>query len=85
MDRNDLKYSLRISEILLFVNAKVLFLVICLASTILYVTRHLVIYEVFAQPLDNRDTHTKKIIKKEHGRELNSVPHVPSNYSTHDG
>ena len=45
LDRNDLKYSLRICEICLFMNAKVLFLVICLASAILYVTRHLVIYE----------------------------------------
>ena len=46
LDRNDLKYSFRISEIILSMNAKVLFLVICLASTILYVTRHLVIHKV---------------------------------------
>ena len=58
-------------------NAKALFLVICLASAILYVTRHLVIYEVF---LDNRDTHKKNDNKKERDRELNSVPHGPSNY-----
>ena len=59
LDRNYLKYSLRIFEILLFMNAKVLFLVICLPSAIFYVTRHLVIYEVFALPLDNLDTHKK--------------------------
>ena len=45
LDGNDFKYSLRICEICLFMNAKVLFLVICLASAILYVTSHLVIYE----------------------------------------
>ena len=45
LDRNDLKYSLRICEIFLVMNTNVLFLVICLASAILYVTRHLVIYE----------------------------------------
>ena len=39
LDRNDSKYSLRICEIFLFMNAKGLFLVICLASAILYVTR----------------------------------------------
>ena len=58
-------------------NVKDLFLVICLASAILYVTRHLVIYKFF---LDNRDTHTHKSKnKKERDRELNSVPHGPSN------
>ena len=46
LDRNDLKWSLRISEMPLSMNAKVLFLVIGLASAIFYVTRHVVIYEV---------------------------------------
>ena len=74
LDRNDLMYSLRICEIFLFMNAKVLFLVICLVSAILYVTRHL----VFALSLDDRDTKKKiKKIKKERDPELNSVPSRP--------
>ena len=78
LDRNDSKYSLRICEIFLFMNVKVLFLVICLASAILYVTRHLVIYErLCVISLDDRDTKEKK--KKERDPELNSVPHGPSN------
>ena len=63
LDRNYLKYSLRICEICLFMNAKVSFLVICLASAILYVTRHLVICEglciIFGQ-----SRHKKIKIKK---------------------
>ena len=39
-------------------NAKVLFLVICLASSILYVTRHLVIYEVLCVISWTIATHT---------------------------
>ena len=61
LDRNDSKYSLRICEIFLFMNAKVLFLVICLASAILYVTRHLVIYEgLCVISLDDCDTKKKR-------------------------
>ena len=82
LDRNDLKYSLRICEICLFMNAKVLFLVICLASAILYVTRHLVIYEGLCV-IVGRSRHEKiknKKNKKERDPELNSVPHGLSNY-----
>ena len=65
LDRNDLKYSLRISEIFLFMNAKVSVLVICLASAILYVTRHFVIYEslcvIFGR---SRQKNKNKKIKK---------------------
>ena len=43
-------------------NAKVLFLVICLASAILYVTRHLVIYEVFLHNRDTRQKNNKKLL-----------------------
>ena len=80
LDRNDLKYSLRFCEIFLFMNTKVLFLVICLAFTILYVTRHLVIYEglcvIFGR---SRHEKYKKNIKRKKNPELNSVPHGPSN------
>ena len=81
LDRNDLKKSLRISEILLSMNAKVLFLVISLASAILYVTHHLVIYEVLCIISWTTATQRKKkqINKKERDRKLNSVPHDPSN------
>ena len=75
LDRNDLMYSLRICEIFLFMNAKVLFLVICLVSAILYVTRHL----VFALSLDDRDTKKKiKKIKKNATQNLTRCPHGPS-------
>ena len=77
LDRNDLMYSLRICEIFLFMNAKVLFLVICLVSAILYVTRHLVIYEglcvIFGQ-----SQHEKK--KKNATQNLTRCPHGPCNY-----
>ena len=59
LDRNDLMYPLRICEIFLFMNAKVLFLVICLVSAILYVTRHLVIYEGLCL-IFGRSRHEKK-------------------------
>ena len=57
LDRNDLMYSLRICEIFLFM--KVLVLVICLVSAILYVTRHLVIYEDICV-IFGRSRHEKK-------------------------
>ena len=56
-------------------NAKVLLLVISLASAILYVTRHLVIYEVLC--IISWTIATQR--KKERDRELNLVPHGPSN------
>ena len=62
-NRNDSKYSLRICEIILFMNAKVLFLVFCLASAILYVTRHLVIYEGLCV-IFGRSRHEKEKKKK---------------------
>ena len=74
LDRNNLMYSLRICEILLFMNAKVLFLVICLVSAILYVTRHLVIYEGLCL-IFGRSRHEKKKKKQN----LTRCPHGPSN------
>ena len=68
VDRNDLKYSLRIPEIFLFMNVKVLFLVICLSSVILYVTRHLVMYECLCV-IFGRSQH-EKINDKERDPEL---------------
>ena len=63
LDRNDLKQSLRISEILLSINAKVLFLAILILSCI----RHPVcdtsrghIRSLSSSLLDNRDTKKKK-------------------------
>ena len=81
LDRNDLMYSLRICEIFLFMNAKVLFLVICLVSAILYVARHLVIYEglcvIFGR---SRDEKKIKRNKKNAAQNLTRCPHGPSNY-----
>ena len=78
--RNDLMYSLRICEIFLFKNAKVLFLDICLLSAILYVTRHLVIYEGFCLIFGrSRHEKKKKYIKKNATQNLTRCPHGPSN------
>ena len=79
LDRNDLMYSLRICEIFLFMNAKVLFLVICLVSAILYVTRYLVMYEGLCF-IFGRSRHEKKKIKKKNATQnLTRCPHGPSN------
>ena len=73
LDRNYLKYSLRICEIFLFMNAKVLFLVICLASAILCDTSFGHIRRSLRYQF-GRSRHEKKIIKKNATQNLNHGP-----------